>query len=181
MHCLKKCFAILLTLIFLINIGGYKLIYYFLEKSATNCLELSIDNKEYDDATLVEVKIPLLMPYYGDKAMELAYGETEINHKKYRFVKREIKNNVLHLWCLPHIVKDKLIIAKSNLEKNLGNEKNSKKNNTFKIFEIDFCENNIEKYEAKKQYYLKTIYIVTNIAHKNLLALKAVEQPPEIV
>jgi hypothetical protein len=165
----------------LLNVVGHHIIYYFLEKKATSQLEKVIDTGNFDESTLIEIKIPLNMPYYSDMGYEVAYGETEINGKKYRFVKRKISGNTLYLLCLPHHDKDKLIAAKRLLDCG-GNKSDAEKNNTnlSKLFQVEFVDVSDKTFVENCGTYLKSLYSIINNPNKNQCSLMAIEQPPEL-
>ncbi len=122
---LKQVFAILLILILLFNIGGYNLVFKYIEQKATQRLEKKIDAHQYSEAELIEFKIPLQMPYYNDIKYESCYGEIEVNGEHYRYVKRKVSNNTLYVLCLPHIQKNNIIALKSNLIKSLNDKQDN--------------------------------------------------------
>ena len=107
----------MLLLILLFNIAGYRLLFNQLEKNATARLENKIDQGTYSPEQLIEIKIPLSMPYYSDKDYEAVYGETEWNGEHYRYVKRKVSGNTLYLLCLPNHEKNNIIDAKNNFAK----------------------------------------------------------------
>ena len=117
---LKQIVAILLILILLFNIGGYKFVFTYVEQKATHRLEERIDANQYSEAQLIEFKIPLQMPYYNDTKYESCYGEIEVDGEHYRYVKRKVSNNNLYILCLPHIEKDNIDAIKSNLVRSLN-------------------------------------------------------------
>jgi hypothetical protein len=114
---LKKIAAILLISILLFNIVGYKLVFAYLEENATSRLEKKIAAGQYDEARLIEIKIPLDLPYYSDSKYESCYGETEFNGEHYRYVKRKVSGNTLYLLCLPHTEKDNIVAVKKDFVK----------------------------------------------------------------
>ena len=87
---LRKFSAILLMGILLFNLAGYRWLFYIVEQKATATLEESISAGTYSDDQLVEIKIPLNMPYYSDMDYQVVYGETEWNGRHYRYVKRKV-------------------------------------------------------------------------------------------
>ncbi len=89
----------------------------YLENKATANLEQRIDAGTFSDEQLVEIKIPLNMPYYSDKEYQSAYGETEWNGQHYRYVKRKISGNTLYLLCIQNPDKNKIISEKNNFTK----------------------------------------------------------------
>ena len=61
----------------------------YLEQKATIRLEQKLDAGKYDIHQLVEVKIPLNLPYYSDwSEYQTYYGEAELNGESYQYVKR---------------------------------------------------------------------------------------------
>ena len=114
---MKKFAAILLLALLLFNIAGYRLLFNILEQKATARLEHKIDAGGYSEEQLVEVRIPLNMPYYSDKDYESVYGETDWNGKHYRYVKRKIAANTLYLLCLPNEEKNNIVSVKNEMTK----------------------------------------------------------------
>lgn len=103
----------------------------FLEKSSNNTLQAMLDQGQYDLSDLVEVHVPLNLPYITDsKEFEDYSGETTINGHYYRFVKRKLVNNELVLLCVRDEQKDRLQNAGSDFFKQVndtpGSEKKSK-------------------------------------------------------
>ena len=107
---MKKIAAILLLSLMVFNLIGYRWLFSTIEESATADLEQKIAAGKYNDDQLVEIQIPLNMPYYSDKDYENVYGETDWNGEHYRYVKRKVSGNTLYLLCLPN--KEKTNIAK---------------------------------------------------------------------
>ena len=107
---MKKIAAILLLSLMVFNLIGYRWLFSTIEENATADLEQKIAAGKYNDDQLVEIQIPLNMPYYSDKDYENVYGETDWNGEHYRYVKRKVSGNTLYLLCLPN--KEKTNIAK---------------------------------------------------------------------
>ena len=118
-NCLKKIAAISILLILLFSIAGYRLLFFQLEKNATTVLENKIDEGNYSPEQLVEIQIPLSMPYYSDKDFEAVYGETEWNGQHYRYVKRKVSGNTLYLLCIPNHEKNKIATAENEFTKSV--------------------------------------------------------------
>lgn len=116
---MKKIAAISILFILLFSIAGYRLLFNQLEKNATTILENKIDEGNYSPEQLVEIQIPLNMPYYSDKDYEAVYGETEWNGQHYRYVKRKISGNTLYLLCIPNQEKNKIAAAKNDFTKSV--------------------------------------------------------------
>jgi hypothetical protein len=129
---LKKTAAIFLGLVLLFNIIGYRLIFSVMENNSTARLEKKIDAGDYSDAQLLEIRIPLKVPYISDSRYETCYGETEFEGQHYRYVKRKVTSDTLYLLCISHQEKDHIVAARTGFMKavndvgqNNGPEKSS--------------------------------------------------------
>jgi len=169
----------------LFNIVGYRFVFAYLEKKSTEKLDLAIDKGNYDHQNLIEIKIPLNMPYVSDKDYEDAYGETEINGTNYQYVKRKISQNILYLLCLPNYEKNMLVAAKHTIEKNavqLDNKKSNQKN------PVTFLSKALQQ-EYVQTNYVGLIYVVnssyisfpktSNTKAGDLFPILTPSQPPE--
>ena len=97
------------------------MIYYFEEKATTR-LEHKLETGDYDESMLVEVKIPLQLPYYTNwTEYERHYGETEWNGQHYQFVKRKLYNDTLYLLCIPHTEKNNIQTAAADIFRSVNN------------------------------------------------------------
>jgi hypothetical protein len=146
-YCLKKFAAILLMLVFLFNLFGYQHLISFLKYKADAKLESRIDNNEYDEASLTEIRVSLNMPYQQRYTeFERHYGEINIDGKAYTYVKRKIEGDVLVLKCISNDSKQRLKETANDITKsNSGQdqENNGKKNNSsLKIFSGDYDDKN---------------------------------------
>lgn len=120
------------------NWYGYRIVMGILAAKADHQLEASVDNNDYDESQLLEVRVPLNMPYQNNQTeFERHYGEMEVNGKYYTYVKRKIEDGVLVLLCLPNSSKEKIKAAGNDYFKvanGLDQEKSDKKqgsNNNF--------------------------------------------------
>src|SRR3954464_253773 len=77
---LKKVAAILLLALFTFNWFGYRLFINVLEERASLSLQHKLDLDDYDYNRLVEVKIPVSLPYLSNWSnFENYVGETELH------------------------------------------------------------------------------------------------------
>jgi hypothetical protein len=110
---LRQSVAILCLLIHLFNIGGYRLLFDTFEQRASYKLVTQLDNEEYTDDQLIEMKVPLPMPYQTNwSSFERYNGEIMIEGVHYNYVKRKVWNDTLILLCIPNHEKMKLNSAK---------------------------------------------------------------------
>jgi hypothetical protein len=131
---LRKIAAILFVLVLAFNLWGYRMVLSFLQQKADQRLESRIDNNEYDESQLVEMRVQMDLPYQSRFTdFERHYGEIVINGKAYTYVKRKIEGDVLILKCIANESKQQLRNASDNLAKsNSGQdqENNGKKQHT---------------------------------------------------
>jgi len=112
----KKLAAILLMSILLFNLFGYRMVIDFLQQKADTKLEARLDNKEYDESQLIEIKVALNMPYQQRYTeFERHYGEIEIEGKSYTYVKSRVDGDVLILKCIPNQAKEESQIIKNDV------------------------------------------------------------------
>lgn len=183
---LKKLIAIFLLSLMLFNMAGYRVVFAFMENKSTNNIQAAIDTGNFTDDNLVEVKIPLNMPYYSDKGYEAAYGETIINGRHYNYVKRKVEGNTLYLLCLPNTEKTKLLVARSTIEKNCSNADNDnpRQNNqhasVIKLLQAEFLVINIQLQSNNSIVLIQSTPAIQNSRAYNLFSPLTPAQPPEL-
>ena len=110
---MRHFIAILLILIHAFNTGGYRILFEQMEKAASVRLVQQLDEEQYQDDQLIELKVPLPMPYQTNWAEFERYdGEIEVAGIHYNYVKRKVWNDTLILLCIPNQGKMKLNSAK---------------------------------------------------------------------
>ena len=106
---MRKITAIFFLLVLLFSAGGYRIAISLLEKNVDQKLEAKIDQRDYDESKLIEIRVALNMPYqerYSD--FERQYGEIEMNGKMYSYVQRKIDGDVVIFKCIPNEAKQEL-------------------------------------------------------------------------
>jgi len=125
---LKKILAILLLVVHLFNVSGYRLFFSFAESFADKQIVASIDANKYDETALVQIKMPLNIPYSIDhRSYERCNGQIEINGVQYNYVKRIVQNDTLYLYCVPNESKTQLCNTKADYTKQLADVPSNKK------------------------------------------------------
>jgi hypothetical protein len=72
-----------------------------------------IDRAKYNDKDLIEVKVPVNLPYQTNwQEFERYDGEIQIAGVHYNYVKRKLQNDTLILMCIPNTDKMKLFNAR---------------------------------------------------------------------
>jgi len=182
---LKKIIAILFIGVYLFNLVGYSLTFDYFIHQADNRIVQQLDNNDYNEAELLEIKIPLNLPYYTSwDEYERYDGEIVLNGIHYNYVKRKVVNDTLFLLCLPDHVKTELYKAKSEFAYTEGdNDSSSKKGME------SFGKKNNFKVECNQQGFQYSFLTVSpdipwkNICISNLLTcfIPPPAEPPEIV
>jgi hypothetical protein len=96
-------------LILLFNWVGYRLLSGYLQHRSDVKLESRLDRNDYKEADLIQIKIPLHLPYQLNwQEFERVDGEVELDGVHYKYVKRKIWNDSLVLLCLPNESKQKI-------------------------------------------------------------------------
>ena len=90
---------------------------YFQQQSDL-VLEQRLDNSDYDESQLIQIKVPLNLPYQNSyTSFERIDGEIEVNGIHYKYVKRAVINDSVVLLCLPNEGKMKLQFARDEFFK----------------------------------------------------------------
>lgn len=156
---MKQIASILLLCLLLFNWGGYRVLFYWAEQQTNNRLELKLDKNDYLESDLIELSVPLNLPYQNDWAnFERADGEIVINNVPYHYVKLKVKNNYLIIKCIPNLEKKYILNGQEDFFKSIngiqqnGAEKeavNASEKLSFNInyyksqnfLQLDFCGN----------------------------------------
>lgn len=114
---MRKSASILILLVLLFNIIGYRALFYYAEKQSDASMEARLDNDQYQENELITVKIPLHNPYQIEqKSFERVNGEINFNGKIFKYVKRKVTDGYLILLCIADNHKNVLKKAKSEYE-----------------------------------------------------------------
>ena len=165
------------------NLVGYRWLFTAIEKKATANLEQKISSREYSEEQLVEIRIPLNMPYYSDKDYEEVYGETDFKGEHYRYVKRKVSGNTLYLMCLPNKEKTSITNAKNEFTKAVNdipanNQGSQQKSGLVKLLTTEFQVN--ETTFDINNYSISSLSFVSRNANvKDLFIPLTDAQPPE--
>jgi hypothetical protein len=182
---LRKTAAILLLTILLFNWVGYRFFSDFLQHRADLQLEARIDKNDYENDRLVEIRIPLNLPYQANwQSFERFDGEIDVDGVHYKYVKRKIYNDSLILLCLPNEDKQNIEKAKGDYFKivndiNSGSQKKSDNNNvSFKNILSEFFVNQAPWLIADYEY-LHTKHVVGETHFLSTNLHQTPDQPPE--
>jgi hypothetical protein len=168
--------------------GGYRFVTNYMEQKQNTHLELQLDNKNYDETALIEIKVPVTLPYQTNwKEFERVDGEVEFNGMHYKFVERKLEDGEMIYKCIPNEGKVQLVNARENFFKLVNDlqtqessgKKSSNNNHSVKSFSFDYCEDaktwSLSALPQQVSFY-KT-YTAANLSAAFILTP---EQPPEI-
>lgn len=115
---LRKIASILLIFILFFNLGGYRVIIPLLQHQSDRKLEALLDNNDYDESQLIEVRVALNMPYQQRVTkFERHYGQIEIDGQLYTYVKSRIEGDVAIFKCIANESGQQLKSIQDNLTK----------------------------------------------------------------
>ena len=100
---MKQTASILLMLLLVFNITGYQFTVNWMQQSQNTGLEKQLDNDNYDQASLIELSVPLSLPYYNNwQDFERCDGEIIIGGVTHKYVMRKVQDGKLIVKCLPN-------------------------------------------------------------------------------
>jgi hypothetical protein len=184
---LKRLTAIFFIVLFLFNLCGYRLLFYYAQQKSDANYNALLDKEEYNESDLITLKVDLNMPYQTERAdFERVDGEIDVNGIIYKYVKRKIHHGQLVLLCLPDQQKMKLQSAREDFFKisnSLIHDKGAK-DSPAKSF---VCKNVSSDYDQNHSEY-KFIAIASQIKYSvqndrtHLISSyhSSPEQPPEL-
>jgi hypothetical protein len=186
---MRKIAAILLLLIFVFNLFGYKLFVSYMVSNANQSLEAAIDKNSYSEDQLISIKKPINLPYYNNtNNFTRAYGEVEMNGVLYQYVKSRICNDSLEMLCIPNTSKQQLLNAKDDFaQASFDLQKGANKKATGSGKMASFIKL-FSEYEKHTGWDITTSYTYTALqntsfynANSGVLHKATIEQPPDAV
>jgi hypothetical protein len=181
----KKLSAILLILLFLCNLFGYRIYFYYAQQQSDINLEANLDKNIYNESELISLTIPFQMPYlHNSDGFERFDGEVTFNGKIYKYVKRKFSDGNMTFLCLPNHNKMHLEAAKNNITSNLNDLQGSGKktgNSKSTLGKNQAAEyiNQIAHCTISFNSTIKNYYLLNNPAALSAGLRTSPEQPPE--
>ena len=119
--------AMLCTLLF--NMGGYLLLYQYVIKQSDAFANEQISKGLYKPAELVEIKIPIRMPYIQEqKEYEPIAGQIELKGHNYNYVALKMTRDTMYVKCVPNYEKTRLVSENIISAKDVSDTPLQKKN-----------------------------------------------------
>jgi hypothetical protein len=155
-------------------------------KGADRQLEVQLDNNEYDESQLIEVRVALNVPYQNDNTdFERHYGEMEVDGKFYTYVKRKVEKGYLILKCIPNNSKEKIKQVSDDFFKmtnGLAQDQQGKKQNN-----TNFAKNFWSEYDGRENEFTTDVhavmikkYLFDGAVSLSSIFLSTPTQPPEL-
>jgi hypothetical protein len=184
---LKKITAIFLILLFLFNLFGYRIYFYYAQHLSDIILEQNLDKDNYDESELISITIPFAMPYQHNSGdFERFDGEISLNGKTYKYVKRKYFDGNIIFLCLPDHNKMKLEAAKNTYVNNINDiqSDNSKKQDNSKSSIGKNLSTDYDQYFTGHEislYSILTRHIFSNhVFSLPTILISSPGQPPEL-
>ncbi len=151
-------------------------------------LEARLDRNLYDESQLIELKVPINLPYQtGWSGYERYDGEVTVNGTLYKYVERMVSNDTLYLKCLPNIGRMHLEDAKHDYFKNTNDlAQNSKSGNSGNSKTIGL-KNLISDFDEPRGFTagffdLRPLKLFSAYAEQDLITFPHIspDQPPDL-
>jgi hypothetical protein len=126
---LKKISAIAMLLVLVFNMGGYMLLFQYFIKQSDSIANEQISKGLYKSSELVELKIPVRMPYVEE---QLEYqnicGHIEVSGNSYNYVAMKMTRDTMYVKCIANHEKTRLVSEKVIMGKEISDQPLNKKN-----------------------------------------------------
>ena len=185
---MRQLTAISLILIFLFNLAGCRVLLQYWEVQENTKLEVKLDRQQYNDEDLVEIKIPIHLPYHNNwNDFERYDGEIDIDGVHYKYVKRKICNDSLVLLCIPNEIKTKISTARdeffslvNDLQKDAGNAKSSHPSLSFQFSAGDYIGQQTEDWSIAAISNVISYCTVVSTSPLLSISISSPWQPPDL-
>lgn len=183
---MKKIAVILLIVLFVFNLFGYRLLFYYVQEKADIRLESNFDQNNYNENELIAITVPFSMPYQCNSTQfERFDGEITVNGNIYKYVKRKFSSGQLTVLCIPNHEKMRYKRAMNTIAGNLNGlvqNNTAESNNT-----ISFEYKGISDFDKNEPITFSPICSTLNLKFANLItasittiSLAKPWQPPEL-
>lgn len=126
---MKKAFAIIMLTVLLFNMGGYMLLFQYFINQSDQIANKQISKGYYKASELVEIKIPVRMPYIQEQRQYKSIsGQIQLKGNCYNYVALKMTRDTMYVKCIPNYTKTKLINENVITAKEVSDTPLSKKN-----------------------------------------------------
>lgn len=134
---MKRTVSILLLIVFLFNVGGYYILFWGLRHRSHLQLTARLDAERYSHDELVELKIPVTLPY-PVQAQEFRRVDGRFEHggEIYKMVKHKLENDTVYILCIKDLQEKKLVKTMTEFGKKANDLPASSKNPLNMLFKM---------------------------------------------
>jgi len=126
---LKKFFAIFMLAVLVFNMGGYTLLFEYFIKASDRLANEQISKGNYRHDELIEIKIPVRMPYVQEqRRYEDVSGQIQFKGNYYNYVALKMTRDTMYVKCIPNYAKTKLVNDNVITAKQISDTPLAKKN-----------------------------------------------------
>ena len=184
---MKKLAAILLICLFLFNLFGYRILFYFAQQQSDAILERNLDQNAYNENELITLSIPLSMPYqHNADGFERFDGEITLNGNIYKYVKRKYFDGKIIFLCLPNhnkmyleAEKNKIATNNNDIQTSGAQKQDNSKQASGKNLSTDY-QQNLQDYFITFYEGLHTPHSLNQVLNLPKAFHSSPEQPPEL-
>ncbi|MDQ3394596.1 MAG: hypothetical protein M3512_10870 [Bacteroidota bacterium] len=134
---MRGLIAYLLSILVLLNFGGYHALFLGLQHRTSENLLNKLDANTFDHEEAFLVKVPLTVPYASDsKDFERVNGEFIHEGQVYRLVKQKLSKDTLHVVVLEDKLGTYINKVKTDLVKSLSDLPKKDNSPSSKIFKL---------------------------------------------
>ena len=118
-----------MLIVLLFNMGGYMLLFQYCIKASDDFANEQISKGFYKPEELVEMKIPVRMPYVQEQLRyENISGQIQLQGNCYNYVALKMTRDTMYVKCIPNYTKTKLISQNVIMAKEVSDSPLAKKN-----------------------------------------------------
>lgn len=130
---MQKLISSCLVGLLLLNVMGYYAVFLGFQYKNTIQQHQRFDSESFSEAGLITIKIPLVIPYYGDTEFIRVNGEFEHEGEFYRLVKQKFERDTLHVVCFRDVNHKKIEKALTAFVKTFNDHEQAAGRSTSKV------------------------------------------------
>ncbi len=174
----------------LYNVVGYRAVFSWMEQNSYHSLNTQIDNRNYEDESLITIKLPIdQLPYYTNSPIfERTNGTVTVNGTTYQYVERRIYNDSLEMRCIPNALATHLTNARDLFFQLVNDLQQAPGKSNTPAKPILALKNIVTDFTLTETYSCYEPVFITGSSSYNLYQVKSYlftkapqEQPPDAV
>jgi hypothetical protein len=174
--------AMAMLALLLFNSGGYALLFQYFIYRSDNSVNERINNNQYKNTDLFEVKIPVHLNITDWNEYELVSGQVQLRDNSYNYAELKMTRDTMYLMCIPNPEKGRLVNANIIYAKYVNDIPMNKKSHAPSVKKV-ISENvyNYTETQSKPNLTAEAVTPLPNFALRNILKpfIGIPCQPPE--